>query len=132
MIGVDTNVLVRYIVQDDPSQSKAAVKFIEKVCSKEFPGYINHIVLCELVWVLIRCYNVHKDKIIEILKKMMQTTQFQIHDTQTVWKALNQFQVSKADFPDCLLGQINAAYQCKTTVTFDKNASKLKEYKLIK
>jgi predicted nucleic-acid-binding protein len=58
MIGVDTNVLVRYIVGDDPKQSKLAITFLEKTCSKENPGFVNLIVLCELVWVLRGAYKV--------------------------------------------------------------------------
>jgi predicted nucleic-acid-binding protein len=64
MIGLDTNVLVRYVAQDDSLQSPIAAEFIETVCSEKHPGFINHIVLCETVWVLDRCYHTDKDTIV--------------------------------------------------------------------
>ena len=67
MIGVDTNVLVRYIVQDDVEQSKIASRFIEGLISSSKPGFVNQIVLCELVWVLKRAY--HYDKTIIICRQ---------------------------------------------------------------
>ena len=73
MIGVDTNVLVRYIVQDDIEQSKDATRFIEKRISSSNPGFINQIVLCELVWVLKRAYGYEKTIIFEVLEKILQT-----------------------------------------------------------
>lgn len=56
MTGLDTNVLVRYIVQDDPKQSKLATECIEQRCTSESPGFVNLVVLCELTWVLARGY----------------------------------------------------------------------------
>ncbi len=60
MTGIDTNVLVRYIVQDDPAQSALATTFIEKNCTAKKPGFINLIVLCELTWVLKRAYRAER------------------------------------------------------------------------
>ncbi|PIP44135.1 MAG: hypothetical protein COX17_03195, partial [Deltaproteobacteria bacterium CG23_combo_of_CG06-09_8_20_14_all_60_8] len=88
MIGIDTNVLVRYIAQDDPRQSRAAVEFIEQNCSRDTPGFINHIVLCELVWVLKRCYKVNQAEALKVLEQIMRTAQLQIQEPQVVWQAL--------------------------------------------
>jgi len=56
MIGIDTNVLIRHLVQDDPGQSRAATHIMTKQCTRDDPGFINRIVLCEMVWVLESAY----------------------------------------------------------------------------
>jgi predicted nucleic-acid-binding protein len=68
LIGLDTNVVIRYLVQDDKKQSAVASRFIEKSLTTDAPGYINHIILCEIVWVLQHCYSVKKQQVREILK----------------------------------------------------------------
>ena len=129
MIGIDTNVIVRYIVQDDAKQAKAATKLIEHSCSKDNPGYINHIVLCEIVWVLRRNYKLDKQSICQVIEQIMRTDRLVIEDIQLVWKALEAFKETKADFADCLLGQRNLQAGCQYTATLDNAASVTKGYK---
>ena len=74
MIGIDTNVLVRHLVQDDLSQSRAATQVITKQCTRDEPGFINRIVLCELVWVLESAYGYPKDTIAAVLEKLLRTS----------------------------------------------------------
>jgi predicted nucleic-acid-binding protein len=131
MIGLDTNVLVRYFAQDDPNQSAVAAKFIEGTCSEENPGFINHLVLCETVWVLARCYHVEKDTMVVILEKILKTEQFKIQNVDVVWRALREFKKTGADFADCLLAQINSGNGCEHTVTFDRKASASAGYQLL-
>jgi len=125
MTGLDTNILVRYVTQDDPVQAPLATAFIEKNCSPESPGFINYIVLCELIWVLKRCYKVNQDQALQILEQILRTAQLQVQEPQIVWKALKQAQKDKADFADFLSTQINLANGCEETVTFDRDASKI-------
>ncbi len=129
MIGIGTNVIVRYIVQDDPSQAKAAAKLIEQSCSKDNPGYINHIVLCEIVRVLRRNYKLDKQGICQVIEQIMRTDRILIEDIQLVWKALEAFRETKADFADCLLGQRNLRAGCEYTATLDDAASVTRRYK---
>ena len=129
MIGIDTNVIVRYIVQDDPEQSKAATRLIEQACTIDNPGFINQIVLCELVWVLRRSYKQDKANIYHVIEQILQTDRFLIEDIQLVWKALQAFKESRADFADCLLGQKNLQAGCDYTATLDDAASQLAGYK---
>ena len=131
MIGLDTNVLVRYLAQDDPQQSALAVKLIEGSCSEKKPAFINHVVLCETAWVLERCYDVNKDMFAVILEKILKTEQFSVQKVQMVWRALRELKKTGADFADCLLGQINLANGCEYTVTFDKKASAGIGYRLL-
>ena len=132
MTGIDTNVLARYIAQDDPIQSKIAEEFIEKKCSKDNYGFINHIVLCEFVWVLQKCYNAPKKKIIHVIEQLLRTAQFKVQNPQLIWLTLNDFRKGSADFSDYLVGRINQSKDCAETVTFDKNAAKSPSFRLLK
>lgn len=129
MIGIDTNVIIRYIVQDDPEQAKAATKLIEQSCSLDNPGYINHIVLCEIVWVLRRSYKLDKQNIYRVIEQIMRTDRLMIEDLQLVWKALETFKGTKADFADCLLSQRNLQAGCRYTAALDDAASVTEGYK---
>ena len=129
MIGIDTNVIIRYIVQDDMVQAKTATKLIEQSCSMDDPGYINHIVLCEIVWVLRRNYKLDKKRICGVIEQIMRTDRLAIEDIQLVWKALETFRDTKADFADCLLSQKNLQAGCRYTATLDETASVTKGYR---
>jgi len=128
MIGIDTNVLVRYIVQDDLKQSKAATLLIEQSCSTDNPGYVNHIVLCELVWVLRRNYKVDKQSLCRVIEQIIRTERLIVEDIQLVWKALEVFRETKADFADCLISQRNLQAGCLYTATLDNAAAKTEGY----
>lgn len=131
MIGLDTNVLVRYMVQDDPKQSQAATNFIAKHCSVVSPGFINSLVLCELVWVLESAYGYPRENIAEVIEKILRTRQFQIHEPELMWSSLQKYREKIADFSDCYIASINTEAGCKHTVTFDKKASRLKSMVLL-
>ena len=131
MIGLDTNVLVRHLVQDDPSQSRKATQVITKHCTRDDPGFINRVVLCELVWVLESAYGFSKDTIVPVLEKLLRTSQLKIENVQAAWTAFRMYQKGKADFADCLLGAINRIDGCEWTVTFDQPASKLEGFQLL-
>ncbi|MBM4123022.1 MAG: type II toxin-antitoxin system VapC family toxin [Nitrospira sp.] len=131
MIGLDTNVLVRYLVQDDPGQSRRASQLISRECTREAPGFINRIVLCELVWVLETAYGYSKEAIAGVLEKVLRTSQFQIEDVQAAWTAFRLYRKGRADFADCLLGTVNHHQGCDRTVTFDQQAGKLEGFDLL-
>lgn len=123
MIGLDTNVLIRYITRDDPEQYRAAKAFLESNCTKEAPGYVNVIVLCEIVWVLTSAYDATEDDVVRIIDQLLRTQQLHIEHRDQVRTALEQYNRKAAGFPDCLLGQLNQAADCTETVTFDQDAS---------
>lgn len=124
MKGIDTNVLVRYLVQDDKKQSELANRFIEKKCTADSPGFVNHIVLCELCWVLSGNYKVTRGKIAEVIDKLLSVAQLQILQPELVWKANQDYRDSSADFADLLIARINEQETCDFTVTFDLAAAK--------
>lgn len=124
MIGLDTNVLVRYIAQDDPRQAAKAVLLIERECSEIRPGFITTVALAELVWVLEDCYRTSKEEIVAILQRVLRTKQLAVEDSETAWIALRLFEATGAHFADCLIDRVGAAHQCEYTATFDKGAAK--------
>jgi predicted nucleic-acid-binding protein len=124
MIGLDTNVLLRYIVRDDAAQAKAASRLIEQRCSKERPGHVSHVVLAELAWVLGRGYGYAKAEVVKVLAAVLSSAELKVQEAAIVWAALRAFQSGQADFADCLIGAVNAECGCETTVTFDKRAAK--------
>jgi predicted nucleic-acid-binding protein len=124
MIGIDTNVLVRYIAQDDAIQSRRVTSFIEKECSEATPGFVGLVVLVEVVWVSESSYGATREEVAEIVRRILGIKQLVVQDAETAWKALRLFESSKADFADCLIACSAVAAGCKSVVTFDRQASK--------
>lgn len=132
MIGLDTNVLVRYFAQDDAAQSKKATALMESF-SAERPGFVSQVALVEVVWVLGRCYGVERDQMKDIIESMLGTKELVVESADTVRKALRVFAASdKADFADCLIERSGHVAECEYTATFDVNASKVVGMALIK
>jgi len=123
VIGIDTNVLVRYIAQDHPAQARRATALIERECSESEPGFVGLVVLAEVVWVAESCYSASREEQRQIVCRILETRQLVVQDAETVWQALRLFEQSKADFADCLVERMAAAAGCVRTVTFDKAAA---------
>lgn len=125
MIGLDTNVVVRYLVQDEPKQSELANRILEKAVAEGQELRISQVTLCEIVWVLEQCYNVSKNQLIDVLKQLLHTQQIRVEQDTVVRQALRDFEHhTGVDFSDCLIGRQNASNDCSFTYTFDKNAAK--------
>lgn len=125
MIGLDTNVFVRYITQDDPAQSERVNKQIEKWIREGKTLWISQIILCEVYWVLERCYKQKKEEIITVFTEMLNMEHIQIEQQEVFRLALNDYRIgSKAVFTDCLIGRQNVFQGCSRTYTFDKAAAK--------
>lgn len=124
MIGIDTNILVRYIAQDDAAQSARATRLIEQECSQAAPGFIGLVALVELVWVSESCYGASREEVATILRRLLSIRQLLVQDAGIVWEALSRFESSKADFADCLVGCSALAAGCSVVMTFDKAAAK--------
>ena len=123
MIGLDTNVLVRYIAQDDPKQSPKATHLIESL-TVDAPGYVSVVSVVELVWVLTGCYASTKGEICEVLETLLRTKEIIVAHTDTVWKALRLFKEGRADFADCMIERSANEAGCGYTATFDRDAAK--------
>jgi predicted nucleic-acid-binding protein len=125
LIGLDTNILVRYLTQDDETQTALANQLIETVCSEENPGFISHIVSCELTWVLKVGYKVPKPDIIKIIQQLLETKQLVIQEPRVVWAALALYKESNIDFADAVIVVTHRLQGCSKTFTFDKRIGKL-------
>ena len=123
MIGLDTNVIVRYLAQDDRAQSALATKLIEGTLTAEEPGFVSVVVLAEIVWVLESCYGVSRREIGELVERMLRVKQLRFQDADSAWQALRAFRAGKSDFADCLIERIGHARECDHTLTFDKLAA---------
>lgn len=122
MIGLDTNVLVRYLAQDDAKQSAKATILIESL-THEHPGHLSHVVLIELVWVLQRCYGASREVVTDTLERLLRTQGLVVQEAEQVWQALRIYRQS-GDFADCLIARVAMAAGCDEVVTFDKGATK--------
>lgn len=120
MKGLDTNVLVRYLTQDDPGQSRRANALIERTLVKGERCYISVIVLCELVWVLRGAYQLDRETVATSLERMLQVSQFSIEDKDLVRAALEDYRRGPGDFSDYLIGRRNQRAGCHDTATFDR------------
>ena len=121
MIGLDTNVLVRYLTRDDPVQYAKAAAFISAAADRGEQLLVNTAVLCELVWVLGTAYDYSREEIAATLDQMFATAQFDIERLDDARRALNDFRATKADFSDALIGRINRSVGAEHTVTFDRD-----------
>lgn len=120
MTGLDTNVLVRYLTQDDPAQAKKAAAVIEDAATKGEKLLVHPVVLCELVWVLETAYDYGRGEVASILDRILRTAQFEFQDKETVWSAWADYRTGKADFADYLIGRANGRHGAEQTVTFDQ------------
>jgi len=123
MIGLDTNVIVRYIMQDDPKQAASATKLIESL-SAEGPGFIALISIVELVWVLSSCYDLSRAQVSQALEVILRSKQLMVDRAEHVVRALRAYSTGSADFADCLIERIAASAGCTQTMTFDTAAAK--------
>jgi predicted nucleic-acid-binding protein len=127
MIGLDTNVLVRYIVRDNPAQAARADRELER--PERF--LIDGIVLCELVWVLETGYGFARAEIAAVLERILSTAQFEIEAKEVSLAAVHDFRRSAADFADCLIGRRHRAAGATETVTFDRSLQGLAGFRLL-
>ena len=121
MIGLDTNVLIRYVAQDDPKQSAMATRLIESL-SADTPGYVGLVSVIELVWVLTSCYSASRSEVCSVLETLLRTKELVVAHADIVWQALRVFKGSKADFADCLIERTANEAGCIYTSTFDQSA----------
>lgn len=131
MIGLDTNVVVRYLAQDDPKQSAAATRLIEQVLTPENRGFVSAIVLCEIAWVLAECYDADRSRIRAAIEGLLVAKQIALEAPDTVRRALSAWGTSSADFADALIGEVCAAHGAARTMTFDRAAAKLPGFALL-
>lgn len=125
MIGLDTNVLARLFVDDDPAQARLAREFVANRCTGIDPGHVDRVALCELVWVLSSVYGYGRTAIVNVIEALLASRDIVLEDDEAVRAALRIFATRRVDFADVLIGQVNRAHGCEATATFDRRAAKL-------
>jgi predicted nucleic-acid-binding protein len=125
MLGVDTNVLVRFLVRDDVAQFEKARKLIKREVAAGRCVFVSQLVLLETEWVLRSRYSLPKNVIIEAISGLLDAADIRFEDEPTIEEALFICKDTTADFADCLIGAKNRRLGCRATVTFDTKASKL-------
>ena len=123
MIGLDTNVVVRYILQDDPTQSRQATRLIE-ACSADDPGFVSIVTLAEMTEVFKAAYGASRDEIGDVVENLLQTQTLVVQLAEIAWKALATYRRGAADYADCLIERLGAAHDCEATYTFDRSAAR--------
>ena len=131
MIGLDTNILVRYIAQDDAVQSPLATKIIEDRLTEEHPGFISLVTMAETVWVLDRSYGLSTAEIAAAVERILQTDILSVQNEQEVFTAMVALKAGTGSFSDALIGALGTQAGCAATLTFDKKAARLKEFELV-
>lgn len=122
MIGLDTNVVVRYLVQDDPDQSAAASALIDELTETD-PGYLSVVTVVELYWVLRRAYRVGPGRCAELLDGLLDARELRVDRAAIVRAALTASR-SGLDFADAVISELGRAAGCDHTVTFDQRATR--------
>jgi predicted nucleic-acid-binding protein len=125
MLGVDTNVLVRFLVRDDEAQFEKARKLIKREVSAGRRIFVSQLVLLETEWVLRSRYGLAKNQMVETISGLLDTTDVRFEDEAAIEEALFTWKDAAADFADCLIGAKNRRLGCRATATFDAKAAKL-------
>lgn len=120
MIGLDTNVLLRYIVKDDPGQFARARRVIETHARADDPAWLSLIVTVELVWALRSRYSYTRDEIADTVDLLLNSAEVLLERQHLVVQALSLFQTARVDFADALIMLVNRDNGCDTTVSFDQ------------
>ncbi len=130
MIGLDTNVLVRYLTKDDALQSPLALELIDSFTSQK-PGFVSLVSLVETVWVLTDVLGYNRTDMAQVIETLLGSDDIHIQQADLVWRCLRQYRDSKVDFSDCVIGVLGTEAGCETTVTFDRQAAKLPGFRLL-
>lgn len=123
MIGLDTNVLVRYIMQDDVTQSAKASALLEGLTA-DTPAWISLVSIVELVWVLDAAYGLDRAQILGALETLLSAKELRVERAEVAWKAVRACRGTKADFADCVIASCATSAGCDRTMTFDRGAAK--------
>jgi predicted nucleic-acid-binding protein len=130
MIGIDTNIIVRYLAQDDAIQSPKAREIIEQRLTEETPGFVSIVAMVETVWVLERAYGLTPHEIVGAIERMLQTDVLVVENEQEVFTAMIALKDGQGSFADAVIGALGARMGCSCTLTFDRKALRLPGFEL--
>lgn len=128
MLGIDTNVLVRFLVRDDEAQFEKANRLIKREVGAKEDVFVSLLVLLETEWVLRSRYSLQKREIMEAISGLLDAAEVRLEDEPAIEETLFIWKDSAADFADCLIGAHNRRLGCRATATFDAKAVKLRAF----
>lgn len=131
MIGLDTNVVLRYLLQDDPKQTRQANRIFEQQLSEQSPGYINLATVLEIVWVLRSLLRQSPAQIAAHLENLLAADSLEVQNEQQVFEAAFALKRRTGEFEDALIGALNAWAGCTHTLTFDRKAARLSYFSVV-
>lgn len=124
MKGIDSSLLLRYILEDDPVWSKAATRFIDEKCTVDDPAFVNLVVLVEVIWSLRRQKGYRKETVVAVIRDMLESQSLVLEKEEIVAEALRKYEAGVAGFSDCLIVCLNDHAHAKPTFSLDKDAIK--------
>ena len=130
MIGLDSNILVRYLTQDDPTQTPKATAIIERRLTEENPGFVSIVAMAEIVWVLERAYRFPARQIARAIERMLQADVLVVENEQEVFTAMIALKQNRGSFADALIADLGTRAGCSHTLTFDRKALRLPGFRL--
>ena len=130
MIGLDTNIILRYLTQDDPIQSVKATEIIERRLSEENPGFVSIVAMVEIVWVLDRAYRLAAHEIASAIERTLQIDVLVVENEQEVFTAMIALKEGQGSFADAVIAAPGARARCSCTLTFDHKALRLPGFEL--
>ena len=131
MIGLGTNVLVRYLAQDDPAQSPKATELLEHRLTEDDPGFVSVVAMVETAWVLARAYGLTDDVIAAAIERTLQADVLVVESEQAVFTAMIALKEGRGSFADALIGALGITAGCSRTLTFDAKAARLPGVELL-
>jgi predicted nucleic-acid-binding protein len=131
MKGLDTNILVRYLTQDDPVQSPKATEIMELWLTREDPGFISLVTMAETVWVLGSVYELPDGEIADTLERMLQADTLAVQNEQQVFTAMVALRRGWGAFADALIGALGVWAGCESTLTFDRKAMRMAGFEIV-
>ena len=131
MNGLDTNILIRYLTQDDPIQSPKATEIIGRRFTREHTGFISLVTMAETVWVLGSVYELPDTEIADTVERILQADTLAVQNEQQVFTAMISLRRGWGAFADALIGSLGAWAGCDSALTFDKKALRLEGFELV-
>ncbi len=131
MIGLDTNILIRYLTQDDPVQSAKATEILERRLTSNAPGFVSIVAMVETVWVLDRAYGSTAQEIATAVERLLQVEVLAIENEQEVFTAMVALKQGRGSFADALIAGLGARAGCMRTLTFDRKSVRLPGFELV-
>lgn len=131
MIGLDTNILLRYLLEDDPVQSARAERLMESTFTHADPGFVSLVTITETAWVLGSVYRFTGREVASAIESILDMGVLDVQNKPQVYEAMIALQSGQADFADALIAAVGTWAGCTTTLTFDKKASRLPGFQLL-